>query len=52
LIVEIGDFFIFYEKDKGKITVHPVFGELDFEGWIQMHHKHFLHHLKQFDILK
>ncbi len=32
-------------------TLHPVFGELDFDEWVQLHHKHVTHHLKQFGLL-
>lgn len=32
-------------------TLHPVFGELNFEEWVLLHYKHVRHHLKQFGIV-
>jgi len=37
--------------DKLKTTLHPVFGELNFEEWILLHYKHVTHHLKQFGLI-
>lgn len=48
---EVNDFFIYFEKDTEKKTSHPVFGELNFAEWVQLHHKHVTHHLKQFGLL-
>lgn len=47
----IADFFILFKDDPGKTTLHPAFGELNFNEWIQLHHKHITHHLKQFGLL-
>ena len=47
----VADFFIFFEKDPSRKTLHPAFGELNLEEWIQLHHKHVTHHLKQFGFL-
>lgn len=30
---------------------HPVFGHLDYEGWLRFHQKHFRHHFTQFGLL-
>jgi len=47
----VEEFFLcFKERDASKTTLHPVFGELNFSEWIQLHHKHVTHHLKQFGI--
>jgi len=43
-------FFEVFEKEPGKKTAHPAFGELNFEENIQIMHKHALHHLKQFGV--
>ncbi len=43
-------FFQYFSGDEEKKTLHPVFGELNFEEWVQLHHKHVKHHLKQFGI--
>jgi hypothetical protein len=43
-------FFQYFSGDEEKKTLHPVFGELNFEEWVQLHHKHVKHHLKQFGV--
>jgi oxepin-CoA hydrolase/3-oxo-5,6-dehydrosuberyl-CoA semialdehyde dehydrogenase len=46
------DSFVLYFNDKPNArTIHPVFGDLDFSEWVQLHHKHAIHHLKQFGLL-
>jgi len=45
---EVNDFFTYFKDDPEKRTLHPAFGELNFEEWVQLHHKHAKHHLKQF----
>jgi hypothetical protein len=47
---EVDDFFTFFKEDTLKTTQHPVFGLLNFEAWVQLHHKHVIHHLKQFGV--
>ncbi len=47
---QVDDFFEFFKDDFEKKTLHPAFGELNFEEWVQLHHKHVKHHLKQFGI--
>jgi hypothetical protein len=48
---EVNDFFHYFSDHAGAITVHPVFGELNFEAWVQLHYKHVTHHLKQFGLV-
>lgn len=48
---DINDFFVFFEKDETIKTIHPAFGELNFEEWVQLHYKHTLHHAKQFSLI-
>ncbi len=48
---EINSFFEIFKNDPEKKIVHPVFGELNFEDWLQLHYKHIRHHAKQFDLL-
>lgn len=31
--------------------IHPLFGPLDREQWIQFHHRHFNHHFAQFNLI-
>lgn len=45
---QVKDFFNYFSADPEIRTLHPAFGELNFEEWIQLHHKHVKHHLKQF----
>ncbi len=48
---ELKHFFEFFDAP-GKQTIHPAFGSLNFEEWVQCHYKHFVHHLRQFDLMK
>ena len=48
---ELDYFFNYYKTHPGATTMHPAFGELNFEEWIQIHHKHVVHHLKQFGLI-
>ena len=47
---EVKDFIRYFADDPQKNTLHPAFGELNFEEWVQLHHKHVKHHLKQFGV--
>ena len=47
---EVAEFTNYFSDDPAKKTLHPAFGELNFEEWVQLHHKHVTHHLKQFGI--
>jgi hydroxymethylglutaryl-CoA reductase len=49
---ELTEFSTFFKNNPGRQTIHPGFGSLNYEEWIQCLHKHFLHHLKQFDLIK
>ncbi len=44
------DFFDFFKDDPNKTTLHPAFGELNFDEWVRLHYKHVLHHTKQFGL--
>jgi hypothetical protein len=48
---EVNDFCHHYDDDQEKKHLHPVFGELNFAEWVQLHHKHVKHHLKQFGVI-
>jgi len=45
---QVDNFFLYFSHHPGQKTLHPAFGELNFEEWVQLHHKHVKHHLKQF----
>ncbi|MBK9107204.1 MAG: hypothetical protein IPM92_02185 [Saprospiraceae bacterium] len=47
---EIDDFFIYWENHKGELLRNPFFGDLDYEHWISLLHKHAKHHLLQFGV--
>ena len=51
LIKSIIDFENYFMVDAEKKTLHPVFGELNFEEWVLLHYKHVRHHLRQFGVL-
>lgn len=47
---ELKDFENKYEKKPDSVITNPFFGHLNFEEWIQLLHKHAIHHLKQFGV--
>ena len=47
----VKDFFNFFKEDADKTTLHPAFGNLNFSEWVQLHNKHVIHHLKQFNLM-
>ena len=49
---EIGDFVTLFSNDANLTTQHPVFGDLNFDDWVLLHHKHVVHHLKQFGLIQ
>jgi len=50
LDTSVQEFFDFFRDDPEKKTLHPVFGDLNFAEWVQLHHKHVIHHLRQFGV--
>lgn len=47
----IDEFVEYFKGDDYKTTLHPVFGELNFEEWVLLHYKHVVHHGKQFGLV-
>jgi hypothetical protein len=47
---ELNDFFKIFAPDHAKIITDPFFGDLNFTEWVQLLHKHAVHHLKQFGV--
>ncbi|MBL7700925.1 MAG: DUF1569 domain-containing protein [Ferruginibacter sp.] len=41
----------YFKDDPLKTSLHPVFGELNFEEWVLLHYKHVRHHLRQFGLV-
>jgi len=48
---EIKDFEKYYAEHEEAILTNPFFGNLNFDEWTQLLHKHALHHLKQFGVI-
>ncbi len=48
---EVNEFLSFFTTNTAATSVHPVFGELNFEEWIRLHYKHVTHHLRQFGLI-
>jgi oxepin-CoA hydrolase/3-oxo-5,6-dehydrosuberyl-CoA semialdehyde dehydrogenase len=51
LQIDINGFLDHFKENPGGKTLHPVFGELNFDEWVQLHHKHLVHHAKQFGLI-
>jgi len=47
----VENFVTYFKTNADKTTVHPVFGSLNFEEWVLLHHKHVTHHFKQFGLI-
>ncbi|WP_276132217.1 DinB family protein [Polluticoccus soli] len=50
LKTETEDFFKVFEKTPDRVITNPFFGDLNYEMWVQLLHKHARHHLKQFGV--
>lgn len=50
LQTEIDFFFTVFEENNQQTTLHPYFGQLDFNMNVQAQYKHMLHHLTQFGV--
>lgn len=48
---EMHAFFKHFEENPNAIEMHPVFGELDYDGWVSFQHKHMSHHLSQYQLV-
>jgi len=47
----IKDFVAYFQNNKGATLINPFFGNLNFDEWIHLLHKHAVHHCKQFGLL-
>lgn len=47
----INQFVQYFQENPLAKTMHPVFGNLNFEEWILLHYKHVTHHAKQFSLM-
>ena len=46
----IKEFVDLFSSNSQLKTMHPVFGELNFDEWVLLHYKHVMHHLRQFGL--
>lgn len=47
---EVNAFFDLFAQDRHKLVTNPIFGDLDYELWVLLLHKHAWHHLRQFGV--
>ena len=50
LQTELMDFFKVFENEPKKTITNPFFGDLNFNEWVHLLHKHTIHHLRQFGV--
>jgi hypothetical protein len=50
LQTELDHFVDAFKQDPSLTTLNPIFGQLDFDGNVQLLHKHAMHHLRQFGL--
>jgi len=51
LCSSVDHFIAHFKENPGVTTTHPVFGPLNFNEWILLHHKHMTHHARQFGLM-
>lgn len=51
LLNEMDRFFEHHKENPEVIYTHPVFGNLDFDGWLVFQEKHMGHHFRQFGLI-
>jgi hypothetical protein len=52
LQAEIQNFVQFHHNHPGILVQNPFFGDLNYEEWLHLLHKHARHHLKQFGLIE
>lgn len=45
------EFEEYFSEDEQRSTLHPYYGNLNFDEWNRLHAKHFTHHLQQFGLV-
>lgn len=48
---ELQDFRTYFDNAPENLVTNAFFGDLNYAEWVQLLHKHAIHHLKQFDVL-
>lgn len=51
LEMEIKEFLEFYKHKPEQTVTNPFFGDLNYDEWLHLLHKHATHHLKQFNLI-
>lgn len=49
---QITSFINYFETNKDATITNPFFGNLNFEEWVHLLHKHAVHHCKQFGLIE
>ena len=49
---EIFLFTTHFQFNAGAVVTNPFFGDFNYEQWLHLLHKHAIHHLKQFSLIK
>ncbi|MFC5271505.1 DUF1569 domain-containing protein [Adhaeribacter terreus] len=52
LLAALEGFYKFFAENPEAKPVHPFFGRLNYEEWLQFQRKHFQHHFKQFGLVE
>ncbi len=50
-VEEYLEFLELFESDANRSSLHPYYGNLNFEQWNRLNQKHLSHHFKQFNLL-
>lgn len=45
------EFEEYFSEDENRMTLHPYYGQLNYNEWKRLHSKHFAHHLQQFGLV-
>ena len=51
LLAALENFHKFFRENPEATPVHPFFGQLNYEEWLQFQRKHFRHHFTQFGLV-
>ena len=51
LKTELKEFKNYFQQNKDATLMNPFFGELNFEQWVHLLHKHAMHHARQFNLI-
>jgi hypothetical protein len=50
--LEVLERFLNIEDKQNFHSIHPIYGNLNYEHWIMLHTKHYTHHFKQFGLIE